>query len=621
VGASSCNGVQARIDCGPISTIPAFNSDGHSQPEAGGRGNTEAAGQRSSKNCGSMPRPVCQQDLPGPQEGRLLQTRSQPEAIESVHGYLALQNGEPGHAEGPTETRRLDGFSRPERCIPVSGNLGGASEIPAVFLEQQAVRVPMPPLRIMQCTKGFHEAAETCASTTSPPEHQAGYVPGRYAGDGRRERRPGEANPTDHNAPGSLGVYSEPREITADPITDHSVLGFPDRCHRDENQADRGEGGTVGNAMQGGSSEALPLSTRTSPDNREDDSCSPGGSPGSIVVSRIATLEESGHPTTPGLRPTSISEPGGPDGIAMVGNQNDTGEWEERADTGTRPGYGDRRVLAGLGCRLQRNTNRWPMVPDGVGTPHKLPGAAGSHFGRKSVCQGPEGHTYPSKDGLPDCSVLHKPNGRNTFPEPEQTGNPTVAMVPGEEPVIVSRISSGGGKLYSRPGVQNKSAICGVAPQAGSIPADNDSTGGMPSRPVCLTTECPMRSLRELEARPQRHGYGCPTNTMDQVDGICLPSILPNWQVSQEGQGGESFTDTGGSSMEITAVVSSSAGTSSGLSPDPPRGPRAPDGPNQQPTPSNSSRAAVPSRLETIQRRDQTGNFWRNFQTIGSRVE
>ena len=76
-----------------------------------------------------MPQSVCQQDFPGSQEGQLLQASNQSQTIESVHDNHTLQDGESGHAEESSEIRRLGGFNRLERCLPVGGNLGGASEI------------------------------------------------------------------------------------------------------------------------------------------------------------------------------------------------------------------------------------------------------------------------------------------------------------------------------------------------------------------------------------------------------------------------------------------------------------------------------------------------------------
>ena len=90
---------------------------------------------------------------------------------------------------------------------------------------------------------------------------------------------------------------------------------------------------------------------------------------------------------------------------------------------------------------------------------------------------------------------------------------------------------------------------------------------------------------------------------LEQVDWVCLSTILSDQEVPQEGQGGEGIAGVGGSNMKVPTMVSSSVGASDGLSPDPPSGPRVADGPLQQPTPTSSGRTVTSSRLETIQHR------------------
>jgi len=78
-------------------------------------------------------------------------------------------------------------------------------------------------------------------------------------------------------------------------------------------------------------------------------------------------------------------------------------------------------------------------------------------------------HNHP-ENGQPDGCILCKPNRRNTFPEPKQTDNPTVAMVPRKEP---AEHLPRGGQLHSKPGSQPLAEW----QLERDIPADNDSAG------------------------------------------------------------------------------------------------------------------------------------------------
>ena len=105
------------------------------------------------------------------------------------------------------------------------------------------------------------------------------------------------------------------------------------------------------------------------------------------------------------------------------------------------------------------------------------------------------------------------------IPGYEQTDNPAPAMavVSRKEPVPVSRLSTQSGQLHSRPGVQVSPVISRVAPEAGSVSADNGS--GMLHGPVYLTVQHPAEVVRELETRPQCNSYRCPANTYHRPSG------------------------------------------------------------------------------------------------------
>ena len=67
---------------------------------------------------GCHPLPLYQQNFYS-QERWLLQASSESEPIESILEIGPLQNGELRDDERSAEVRRLDGFSRSERCLPV----------------------------------------------------------------------------------------------------------------------------------------------------------------------------------------------------------------------------------------------------------------------------------------------------------------------------------------------------------------------------------------------------------------------------------------------------------------------------------------------------------------------
>ena len=101
----------------------------------------------------------------------------------------------------------------------------------------------------------------------------------------------------------------------------------------------------------------------------------------------------------------------------------------------SKAGYTSTRVLL---------TDMRILASNRVEEPHQLSGTPRSLVQIESISQGQEEHSYPSKDGKQDSSVLHEPDGGNTFHSAEQPGNPTLAVMLGKESIHHSRTSSWG---------------------------------------------------------------------------------------------------------------------------------------------------------------------------------
>ena len=106
--------------------------------------------------------------------------------------------------------------------------------------------------------------------------------------------------------------------------------------------------------------------------------------------------------------------------------------------------------------------------------------------------------------------------------------------------------------------------------------------------------------LTELESRPKCDGNGRSAASIEQVDRICLLTFLSDQGMPQKGQGGQGISGAGGSSMEIPALVSSSARSSDRSLPDPSSRPRPSGGPLQQSAFTGSNRPVMFSCVETI---------------------
>ena len=179
-------------------------------------------------------------------------------------------------------------------------------------------------------------------------------------------------------------------------------------------------------------------------------------------------------------------------------------------------------------------------------------------------------------------------------------------MVFDKERVPIGRVSTRPRQLHSGRGIQKNPVISRVEAETGGVSTDNSNVGRMLSGPVCFSTQCPTDAVRELEAQSKCNGNGRYVAPLEQVDRLCLPTILSDWGMPQEGQGGQSIPGASGSNMKIPALVYSPARSPNRLPPDPPSRPRSSGGPLQQPTPTGGSRPVAASRLETIRQRQLT---------------
>ena len=134
--------------------------------------------------------------------------------------------------------------------------------------------------------------------------------------------------------------------------------------------------------------------------------------------------------------------------------------------------------------------------------------------------------------------------------------------------------------------------------ETGSVSTDSSNVGRMFSGPVCFSTQCPTDTVHELEARSEYNGNGRYAAPLEQADGLRLPTILSDWGMPQEGQGGQNIPGASDSNMEIPALVSSPARSPNRLLPDPPSRPRSFGGPLQQSAPTGGNRPVAASRLK-----------------------
>lgn len=145
-----------------LPVIPTSHSGQVNPRSTADRGGGEDSSTETGSDQGHpLPRAVCEQNLPGSKERWFFSSSDKLEATECFHSKSPLQDGGDRYAQRLTTSFRLDVFHRSQGCIPFSEHLSGTPPVPSLHLEGDLVRVHLPTLRTMQCSKDFHKVDET----------------------------------------------------------------------------------------------------------------------------------------------------------------------------------------------------------------------------------------------------------------------------------------------------------------------------------------------------------------------------------------------------------------------------------------------------------------------------
>jgi len=133
MGVGSHQGLKAGVI---VNTNSGCSTQGHRSQENSPdlRRSAKITSQGGNKGSLSLSQPVPQQDLCGSEEGRFTKASDKPKATEPIYEEHSLQDGESEHDEGFTEAGQLDGFNRPQGCIPLSGSMGRPSQVPPLYV-------------------------------------------------------------------------------------------------------------------------------------------------------------------------------------------------------------------------------------------------------------------------------------------------------------------------------------------------------------------------------------------------------------------------------------------------------------------------------------------------------
>ena len=200
-------------------------------------------------------------------------------------------------------------------------------------------------------------------------------------------------------------------------------------------------------------------------------------------------------------------------------------------------------------------------------SPHQLQGTSCSMVGASMLCFEPTGCTHTSSDRQHSSSGLCEQNGRSAFQGPVSTSTTGLGLVSLQEPYDFSRAPTRFNEQTGRQGIENRLGFFRMGTSHTHLPQTDRDEGLMFCGSLCIPFLSQTSNVLQLEIRSRSESSGCTNTVMEQHQRLCLPSFLPNRQMSDQNQIRESTLGTVDHTlMEITNLVSSTSRDISGTS-------------------------------------------------------
>lgn len=151
-----------------------------------------------------------------------------------------------------------------------------------------------------------------------------------------------------------------------------------------------------------------------------------------------------------------------------------------------------------------------------------------------STLQDVRAHT--SSDTQHSSSSLCEQNGRSAFQEPVSTSITGLGSVPPQEPYDFSRAPSRLTEPTGRQRVENRLGFFRMGTVHPDLPQTDGDEGPMYCGCLCIPSFSQTSNILQLEIGPRSKSSGCSNTVVEQHQRLCLPSILPNRQVSSQNQ-------------------------------------------------------------------------------------
>ena len=156
--------------------------------------------------------------------------------------------------------------------------------------------------------------------------------------------------------------------------------------------------------------------------------------------------------------------------------------------------------------------------------------------------------------------MLNYEDGRYQVTRPGEECAGPLALVPRQGDHLVCRASPRHSECGCRSGVKDPGWVSRVAAAPRGLQEDNPGAGAVSSGFVRDQAQQPTPSLYQLATRPLLNSSRRLLQQLDRLAGVCIPTLLPDWEVFAQVGGGGVHSATSGPCVANTGVVPPASG-------------------------------------------------------------
>ena len=464
-------------------------------------------------------------------------------------------------------------------------------------MKESTLPIHLPTVWSEQCSICVYKTPSPSSDLPERSGHSLSNVPRRYADSGENSPRAQSQLLSQQITADHAGLLSKRREILPGPNTGIRISGFLHRLQANDTISDGRETEVSNITMQEAVGCPTDHDSRTCSRNWSNDLNETSNPASPSPLQSPPRVEKHRSEPPPLIRYCNFSDTEFQAGSGVVDTPLETMEIAgyPTAETPTNTGIQSR---LGSSVSQTEHLNRGCLGKAEDVTTHQLQRAPSSLVRPAMLCFESEKYTCTSQNRQYSS---RSQDGGSPLQAPLQPGTGGVGLVPMPRSNNLSRTPTRFNEPTSRQGIQDNIRFLRMGSGHADLPESNGDQRSMHSGSFCLTPFSKATNILQLEIRPGSNSSECAHTALEDGEGVCLSTLLPDRQMSYQDQiRRDPVGPTDHAFMEITNLVSTPPRNVSGITSSSPQQQQTSHEPRRDVTPHGSTRPSSTSRLDSI---------------------